>query len=465
MKWTPVLELGSEGGCIVLEGRQDARGPWFFRFRTNEAAIEELCFSETYAWKAAPRTPEAVKGLDTALEKLGERYEGWADLYPVYVRPKFAAQICSMALSRSTYSTFQWQEIADNLYFMSDPIASVQSFEKALYCLRNEGSLSATDIKMLTAQYRARHSTITATELAKAAGFSHYSAANIHYGKLAHRIADRLGFNPPKGGSDGRALYWTALSYSESKPAGEFRFIMRPELAKALKACGIIKPLQNRVLPTGEIVAASSVGTLMGNRGASAKLHTKDKLLKSQYNPRQVDWKFCVLEAKDGSGNCIQRELMSSKSYTELFFLDEATAFAAGHRPCTCQGRKFYEFIERWVLMNGKEYGVSGGIKNIDRIIAEERLDSDGNKVTYAAVVDGLPDGTMVEHYAKIYLVWGGSLREWSLGGYVAAISRPKGQQVRVLTPRSVVNCFGAEYRPEVHPTAKTFVPASEQTL
>ncbi|UPU37815.1 hypothetical protein M1B72_08940 [Geomonas paludis] len=454
MKWTPVLELGSEGGCIVLEGRQDARGPWFFKFRADERAIEEDCFSKAAEGPAEPRASEEVKGLDAALERLGDRYLGWADLYPVFVHRQFSAQICRTALPRSTYSTFRWQEIADSLYFMASPIASAQEFEKALYGLCDNGGLSDTDIKMLTAQYRARHSTITATALAKAAGFSHYGAANIHYGKLAHRLADRLGFKPPTG-SNGRVLYWTTLSYCESESSGEFRFIMRPELAQALKMLGIIKPLQNKVLPTGEIVAASSVGMLMGNRGASAKLHTKDKLLKSQYNPRQVDWKFCTLKAKDGAGNDIQRELMSSKSYTELFFLDEATAFAAGHRPCTCQGRKFYEFIERWVLKNGKEHGVSGKyIRDIDSVITKERIDSDGNKVTYAAVVDGLPDGTMVEYDRKTYLVWGGLLLEWSLGGYVAAIPRPKGQQVRVLTPRSIVNCFGAEYRPEVHPTA-----------
>jgi len=206
-------------------------------------------------------------------------------------------------------------------------------------------------------------------------------------------------------------------------------------------------------IPAGEIIASSSLGMLMGNRGAKAKLHSNNKELESQYNPSQVDWKFCSLKAKKHSGDNIHRELMSDKSYTELFFLDDATAYSAGHRPCTCHRGKQAKFIERWKLKNGKV----NGLADIDEAISKARIDSDGNKLTYEEWAAKLPDGTMVEFKAKTYLVWKKQLLEWSLNGHVAAIPPPIDRQVIVLTPRPLVSCFGPEFTPEVHHTANGF--------
>lgn len=152
MKWTPVLELGCEGGSIVLEGQQDAKGSWFFRFGADESALAEIFFSEDAKPPAEPKTSEAVKGLDAALESLGERYMGWADLYPLNVHPKFAARICTAALYRCEYTAHRWEEITQSLYFMPHPIASPQEFEKTLYGLRSDGGLS--DTEELAVQYR-----------------------------------------------------------------------------------------------------------------------------------------------------------------------------------------------------------------------------------------------------------------------------------------------------------------------
>ena len=133
-----------------------------------------------------------------------------------------------------------------------------------------------------------------------------------------------LAYSPQKY-PDGKPMYWTTLSTAGTDESELFHFVMRHELVKALKLTGIIKPLQNRVLPTGEIVASTARCDMMGNRGTT-KLHSKDRELNVQYTPR-IDWKTCTLTATDKAGNNIQRELMG-KYYTELFYLDEATAYA-----------------------------------------------------------------------------------------------------------------------------------------
>lgn len=92
-------------------------------------------------------------------------------------------------------------------------------------------------LAMLRAQCKSAHATITATRLAEAAKFKNFNAANLHYGTLGRGIAERLGYNPPTR-SDGSAMWWTTLSYSnEDGSRGEpdhFQFIMRPELVEAL---------------------------------------------------------------------------------------------------------------------------------------------------------------------------------------------------------------------------------------
>ncbi|MEL7303179.1 MAG: hypothetical protein AAGJ53_05760, partial [Pseudomonadota bacterium] len=123
------------------------------------------------------------------------------------------------------------------------------------------------------------------------------------------------------------------------------------------------RPLQNRVRPDGEIVAISERGTMMGNRGG--RIHTTDKTL-SRRRWASHHWICCVLEFRGR-----QREVMAPRSYTELFFLDEATAFAAGHRPCfECRRADANRFAE---------------------VFAETRSDSDSGdtvKTTRATVAE-----------------------------------------------------------------------------
>ena len=221
-------------------------------------------------------------------------------------------------------------------------IITVQQFVNVLNELVAENGLTEAHIKMLTAHCRACGTSITAAGLAEAAGYIDYSAANLQYGKLAHKIADKLGYSPQKY-PDGKPMYWTTLSTAGTDESELFHFVMRHELVKALKLTGIVMPLQNRVLPTGEIVASTARCNTMGNRGTT-KLHSKDRKLNVQYTSR-IDWKTCTLTATDNAGNNIQRELMG-KYYTELFYLDEATAYASGSRPCSaCQLHEFKKFI------------------------------------------------------------------------------------------------------------------------
>ena len=123
-------------------------------------------------------------------------------------------------------------------------------------------------------------------------------------------------------------------------------------------------PLQNRVNPTGEIVINSSRGLYMGNRG---KLHNDNKQIISAY--KNQCWVTCLLEFKGR-----KRELMSKNTYTELFFLDEATALSAGHRPCgECRRGRFKEFKEKWLKANSELLEDNKPtISNIDKIIHKQ---------------------------------------------------------------------------------------------
>ena len=169
-------------------------------------------------------------------------------------------------------------------------------------------------------------------------------------------------------------------------------------------------PRQNRVNPWGEIISVSDRGLFMGNRGT---LHDAHGQLTSQRWTRKP-WVTCQLSFKDR-----HRQVMSPGQYTELFFLDEATALAAGHRPCaTCQG-------------------------------------------DWHPSIKDLPNGTFVvlDQPDKAWLVWGSVLLEWSPGGYQSYMKRPDGE-AKVLTPQSVVAVLDAGYKPELHPSAGAMVKA-----
>lgn len=202
-------------------------------------------------------------------------------------------------------------------------------------------------------------------------------------------------------------------------------------------------PLQNRVNPRGEILLSSSRGLLMGNRGCLHNAH------KEVVRPSKIiHWVTCSLQFKG-----IVRELMKEGSYTELFFLDEATALAAGHRPCyTCRKERYRTFKTIW----GTTQGMGGGVDRavMDATLHKERLSPEGRKVKHTASLDGLPDGTFIEIEDACFLVWREKILAWSFEGYIEARTRPVGIDVSVLTPASIVKCLTAGYVPELHPTA-----------
>lgn len=211
-------------------------------------------------------------------------------------------------------------------------------------------------------------------------------------------------------------------------------------------------PLQNRVCPNGDIVAVADYGTFMGNRG---NIHDGDKKIVRPY--RSKSWITCKIKYKNK-----RRQIMSPGRWTELFFLDEATAFSAGHRPCAfCRYPDFKEFKDLWLKANADEHEMkSTSILEIDKILHNERMDATKAKKTYAESLYNLPDGTLIllpERIEAYYLYYQGCLFAWSFQGYSDVIREPSNCEVLVLTPRSIVNTFKMGYKPNVHATALDF--------
>ena len=187
----------------------------------------------------------------------------------------------------------------------------------------------------------------------------------------------------------------------------------------------------------------------MGNRGL---LHGPGGRIRRPWALRR--WILCVLEFKDR-----RRQVMAPGRYTELFFLDEATGLAAGHRPCAeCQRLRYNAFRDAWASGNpGRRSGDLPKATEIDDRLHADRLGPGGSKRTYEANLDELPDGVLVTLEAlgeDAYLLWGGHLMAWLPGGYRDRIPRPRGSVVSVLTPRSTVEAIRVGYVPMVHPTA-----------
>jgi len=200
--------------------------------------------------------------------------------------------------------------------------------------------------------------------------------------------------------------------------------------------------LQNRVDPFGNIIRTPARGAWMGNRGV---IHDEHKTIRRTF--RIKAWITCVLQFKGR-----HREVMTPNRWTELFFLDEATAFAAGHRPCfECRREDAARFKSYWIKGNS-EYGfdMKTPIGEIDKILHRERIDVQGGKVTYEALLQELPDGTLVEIKGKAWLVADGHVHGWTPFEYEKGRILPDGQRVKVLTPRSIVNAFQAGYKAQI---------------
>ena len=199
--------------------------------------------------------------------------------------------------------------------------------------------------------------------------------------------------------------------------------------------------LQNRVTPFGDIVSAVGRGLLMGNRGI---LHDGERRIVRYAQGRR--WIACRTQFRGR-----RRLLMTSGAYTELFFLDEATALAAGHRPCAeCRRADYRRFRAAWMACHGPE---PLGVDGIDRRLHDERLRGRASKRTYLAEMADLPGGVYVVVDGGPWLVWNGQLLGWSPGGYVERRTRPAGV-VTVLTPPAIVDTIAAGYSPLVHPSA-----------
>jgi hypothetical protein len=203
------------------------------------------------------------------------------------------------------------------------------------------------------------------------------------------------------------------------------------------------------VTPLGDLIAVAARGTLMGNRG---RLHDPDGRIVRRVVRGYRAWVTCRLEFRGR-----RRTVMAPGRYTELFFLDEATALAAGHRPCgECRREDFRRFRAAWLRGNpdrGLEPGVP--ISAMDRELERDRLDVEGRARAHSAQRASLPDGVFVAGPGpgEALLVWRGSLVPWSPAGYGAPRPWPSGENPLVLTPRSTVAAIAAGYAPSVHPT------------
>jgi hypothetical protein len=201
-------------------------------------------------------------------------------------------------------------------------------------------------------------------------------------------------------------------------------------------------PRQNRVTPYGELIAVPDLGLFWGNRGV---LHDPQGRLVRYSRGRA--WAICVLEFKGR-----RRQQWAPGRLTELFFLDEATGLAAGHRPCgECRYRDYQAFKDAWTAAHG---GARPGVQAIDLRLHADRLAGPGIRRTYPAPLADLPDGTMVGLDDVPFLVYSGRLLAWTPGGYLDRNEQAPAGEVTVITPRAAVAVLAAGYRPVIHPSA-----------
>jgi len=200
--------------------------------------------------------------------------------------------------------------------------------------------------------------------------------------------------------------------------------------------------LQNRVDPFGNIIKTEARGLWMGNRGI---LHNHEQEVLRPFKLKA--WLTCKLQF-----NGRKREVMAPNRYTELFFMDEATAFAAGHRPCfECRREDYNHFKSLW-LKGNPEYGFDEktSIQKIDAILHQERINRDGSKVTHEEKPNNLPDGTFILLNNQPYLLAHGLIYLWTPFGYAKPIPMPVVDKVDVLTPKSIVNTFRIGFKPQI---------------
>ena len=199
-------------------------------------------------------------------------------------------------------------------------------------------------------------------------------------------------------------------------------------------------PLQNRVTPFGEFIASPARGTLFGNRGG--RIHNDERRLTARrWTSKQ--WICCRLDFNN------RHRKVWGDSYTELFFLDEVTALAAGHRPCfECRRQDAERFA---ALFSGQAKRASAPA--MDKILHAERLDGKAKR-THRQNIDTLPDGAMIVREGEAYAVRGDSLLQWMPAGYERRLALPRGATVDVLTPPAILTVLARGYAPLWHQTA-----------
>ncbi|MGE0846735.1 MAG: hypothetical protein AB7L41_10715 [Flavobacteriaceae bacterium] len=202
--------------------------------------------------------------------------------------------------------------------------------------------------------------------------------------------------------------------------------------------------LQNRVTPSGEIVAVAARGSLMGNRGGRIHDPASRRLTGSRWASRQ--WICCVLAFKD------RHRTVMGPGYTELFFLDEATALAAGHRPCfECRRGDALRFAEAMAEGLGVSHRPSA--PQMDYILHGQRLEG---RHARRHRVEGrnLADGAMVEIGGEAWIVAGTVLRRWTPDGYRDELALDPRGRYAALTPPATLAALLAGYQPATHPSA-----------
>ena len=200
-------------------------------------------------------------------------------------------------------------------------------------------------------------------------------------------------------------------------------------------------PRQNRVQPDGQIIAHPARGLFMGNRGI---LHDDAGQL-GRARWRHPHWITCLTSFKGR-----KRALLAPGRYTELFFLDEAVACAAGHRPCAeCRRADWLDFRHRWSLLYGAADAAS-----IDRALHKARLTPDRQQRRHMAPAETLPPGVFVLWQDRPHLMTARGLHPHSPQGYGPPLPRPAGL-LPVLTPEPLASVMAAGWRPLLHPSAE----------
>lgn len=208
-------------------------------------------------------------------------------------------------------------------------------------------------------------------------------------------------------------------------------------------------PLQNRVDPFGVIHATPERGLFTGNRGVIHNEKTRS-LLRRRWTTKA--WIVCVCDYRGRRRDVMGRNTPSGGSgWTELFFLDEVTALAAGHRPCFYCRR---DRAQAFAFACAEVFGATPTAPRIDARLHEERLASGGQlRPVDRATIEALPDGAMVATGKRCFALHRGALHPWSFGGYGEVADPSDGADMKLITPATTIAALRNGYLPQWHPS------------